>query len=384
MKLLCLIILIISASLSASAVELSIKAVNEKSEAECVLDKASYGSPETFKRCGAVTYFLIGPCEDAALEILKMNPQENPVCECSNSECRTVLTPHLPKNMQALLKSPHPHDEMLNCYNTLLHSLGFNIGYYQSSQDTKLLIASPFCKRRSGRPQPGDVIWVDGHGYFALTDNIAFNKSNPGNEQPYEVITIDDYFREQKFDLSCQFIEPEEARAKNCEVTTSAYTCNIPESLRTSTVLGPVGKELMNKYDDCGYRGSVLGEKIEENLDELNQQIKKMALAKIGFPGLENTDPALIESMKKAFMSTNDEADQIRQNAEYFETNKQDFMMLVYLAAAPDMKLDSYLPETRKVIETARSQGYFSKLPAEERIGWGMLNMQQIPAYLPY
>ena len=368
------LIILIFATLSNYVQAQNIISVFENDEKDCSTHQIrnSNNEPMSLKRCGAVTYYLSGKCEEIIAEIKKINSNATPDCVCKNSICKAELSAHLPTNLQRLLRNPNPYDDSINCYNTLLHALGFKMGFHQSQTDIEYLILSPLCIKREGRPKPGDVIWASGHGFYALTEDLAFNKSGPGQEVPFEVIKIDDYFLSNDEDPTCQFISSKLAQKKKCESNAVAYKCNIPEYLKSNSVLGAKGQELANKIDDCTYSTKVLGKEIEDDIFSIETDLLKIARYILKTPTIKSFPPKLLEMAKDAYIGNMDPEGHEFANLN-FERYQQEIIDQIYLYAAKDMRLDHLDPKMKKVILETRKEGIFPNLPVEERVAWALV-----------
>ncbi len=333
-------------------------------------DRTAWGTK--FNDCGAARYYFKGSCKEAKAEI-KIFSTALPRCECVEEVCLTEINPHLSPNQQRLLKKPHPESNTPNCHNTTLQSLGFPTGAStQSHPAIYYLIDSPYCSVHEGRPRPGDVIWFSmDHSYHALTERFAFNKTQPGADAPYEIIRIDDYFQENGDDVACQFISSKEAVSRGCQSTSQAITCDLPDDIKEFRSLSPEDLEKIRNLNDLSYRESVLGEAVEQNVIELEKVINQLAREKLGIPSQDDVPADLVQKLRTALIASVP-SDEQEAMADYFDRNQKSFIDNLFVISSPDIRTP-YSPEITAVIKLAREIRFYSTLPLEHRLAWGLL-----------
>jgi hypothetical protein len=367
--------------ISFSAFALDLRVEYAQSGPGCTED-FEYGDI-AFQRCGEATYYLEGNCEAAVAEVRKFS-EATPKCDCEKGNCKTILTPHLSSPIQSLLRSPNPYNSILNCHNTLLHALGFKQGYKMSGRDLEYLLASPYCTKREGRPGIGDVIVVRNtetfalqHSFFALSDTLSFNKTNVGKHKPYELVKIDDYYRKTKIPLNCQFITKVESERLNCQTTSSAYRCDVPADLKNNLAYGDL-KDLVDKLDDCGYQQGVLGKDETENLNDLVSAAIRLSADKLELPSMESVPQEVLAALEEILCEDQSDKENCLRNLKGFKRKQFEIeVRRIFLLAADGIKSEELEPEIQKIVDVAKRNGFYSKLPMVERLPLSMLYLGQ-------
>jgi len=307
-------------------------------------------------------YFLSGKCEALKKEIEYFS-KESVECICDEELCKVEIKKHLPPRIQEMLEIKNTIVDGPNCWNSVLFSLGANQTLRFSQNEMDYWMKSPLCKKREGKPLPGDLVNLSylyedsttllAHTYQVLSPNIAFNKTSPNKNHPYEIIQQDEYFNRYLFPESCQFVGKSSAKDNKCEIIAEAYTCqNLDQALLS---LDKKIQDDLQHLGECAQKGS-LGESLPwDDFLEMSKAIQKLALDKLKVPDTHSTPKEIQELLGQ-------HADNQGDWTEYIPS--------IYFYASPEMKIDEFPVLLKKAIEIAREKKLYADLTLEDKLMW--------------
>lgn len=336
-------------------------------------------------------YQLKGACKEALAEVAQFSAK-TPNCQCSKNTCYTELNSLFSDRIQNALTQPQKNGayptSKPNCFGTVLHEKKIQNTLAYNQSDMSVWLASPLCKRVVGPPSAGDIIHIhwftefeeydeeapklknhylgDTHSYLALSKLLAFNKSSPDENDPFEIITNTEYQdRQTEYDepipSECRFIDVAEAKKRKCALFSVVYRCDM-ESLQKFQPAQQKLKDAIKKSNDiCLLNRKSLEE--DKPLDNVLLQInalKEEAKKALSIPAFKTLPNNL-----KLKIREYDYVPTLSEDQPYLE----DWTKVVLMLAAPDMNIE-HRPFLSEAALLARKLQLYSPLSSYERLAW--------------